>query len=80
MPVRKVDASAHERARRRHDEIEARGGEADYGDVLDTVRQRDRIDSTRELAPLRAADDAVVIDSDKLSADEVFEQVRRLCE
>lgn len=75
-----LDASVQERARRRHDEIEQRGNEVDYGEVLSKVVQRDRIDSTRDIAPLRAAPDAVVIDSDKLSADEVFEQVRRRCE
>lgn len=75
-----LDASAHERARRRHGEIEARGEEADYADILNKMRERDRIDSTRDVAPLQAAYDAIVIDSDKLSADEVFERVRRLCE
>ncbi len=75
-----LDASTHVRARRRHDEIEERGGEADYDEILDKVRERDRIDSTRHVAPLQAAQDAVVIDSEGLSADEVFERVRRLCE
>lgn|SRR5574341_204166 len=75
-----LDASAHERARRRHGEIEARGEEADYADILNKMRERDRIDATRDVAPLQAAYDAIVIDSDKLSADEVFERVRRLCE
>jgi CMP/dCMP kinase len=75
-----LDASAPERAHRRHKENKARGTELDYDVILDTVIERDRIDSTRDVAPLRAAHDAVVIDSDKLSADEVFEQARRLCE
>jgi cytidylate kinase len=75
-----LDATAPERAHRRHKENEARGSDLGYDDILDTVLQRDRIDSTRAVAPLRAAQDALVIDSDKLSADEVFEQVRRLCE
>ena len=75
-----LDASAQQRARRRYDEIKARGGEADYDDILASVIERDRIDSTRDVAPLRAADDAVVIDSDLLNADEVFEKVKRLCE
>jgi cytidylate kinase len=74
-----LDASAEERARRRYDEIVARGGEADYEEILSKVRDRDRIDSTRAVAPLRPADDAVQIDSDKLNADEVFAQVRGLC-
>ena len=41
--------------------------------------ERDRIDSTRDVAPLRVAQDAVVIHTDKLSADEVFEQALALC-
>jgi cytidylate kinase len=72
-------ASAQERARRRHDELRGRGAEADYDEILSKVVERDRIDTTREFAPLKAAPDAVLIDSDKLSADEVFEAVRALC-
>lgn len=75
-----LDASSGERARRRHNEIEARGSQADLDDILAGVIERDRIDSTRDVAPLRAAPDAVVIDSDRLDADQVFEQVKRLCE
>ena len=74
-----LDASAGQRAQRRNDEIMARGGEADYNEILANVVERDRIDSTRDVAPLKAADDAVVIDSDKLDADQVFEQVMALC-
>lgn len=75
-----LDASIHERAYRRYNENKARGTVLDYDEILDQVHQRDQIDSTRDVAPLRAARDAVVIDSDTLSADEVFEKVRRLCE
>ncbi len=75
-----LDASAAERARRRHEENQARGAGLNYHDTLDTVIERDRIDSTRDVAPLRAAPDAVVINSDGLTADEVFRQVRKLCE
>ncbi len=75
-----LDASARERARRRSNEIKARGGEADYDDILASVIERDHIDSTRDVAPLRAADDAMMIDSDSMSADEVFEKVKRLWE
>jgi cytidylate kinase len=74
-----LDASAEERARRRYEEIIARGGQADYETTLAGVRERDRIDSTRDIAPLRAAEDAVVIDSDKLDIGQVFEKVRQLC-
>ena len=74
-----LDASAEERARRRYDEIIARGGEADYEEILSKVRNRDHIDSTRAVAPLRPAKDAVLIDSDRMNAEEVFEKVRTLC-
>jgi CMP/dCMP kinase len=74
-----LDASAEKRARRRYDEIIARGGLADYDEILAKVIERDRIDSTRDVAPLKAAQDAVVLDSDKLSADEVFEKALALC-
>ncbi len=74
-----LDASAEERARRRYDEIIARGGQADYETVLAGVRERDRIDSTRDIAPLRAAEDAAVIDSDDLDIEQVFEKIRQLC-
>jgi len=74
-----LDATAEQRARRRFDEIIARGAQADYNEILAKVIERDRIDSTRDVAPLKAAEDAIVLDSDKLTADEVLEQVLALC-
>jgi cytidylate kinase len=74
-----LDASAEERAVRRYKEILQRGGQADYEQILEGVRKRDEIDSTRAFSPLRAASDAVIIDSDKLDADEVFLKVEALC-
>lgn len=74
-----LDASAEVRAKRRYDEIIARGDNADYDEILVKVRERDRIDSTRTVAPLRPADDAVIVDSDRLNADEVLAAIRALC-
>jgi cytidylate kinase len=74
-----LDASAEQRAKRRYDEIVARGGQADYNEILARVIERDRIDSTRDVAPLRAAENAVVIDSDQMDAGQVFEKVLGLC-
>lgn len=74
-----LDATAEERAKRRHDEILARGGDAAYDEIRSKVIERDHIDSTRDVAPLRAAADAVFIDSDRLTADEVFEKALALC-
>ncbi|HEX9596639.1 MAG TPA: (d)CMP kinase, partial [Anaerolineales bacterium] len=74
-----LDATAEERAHRRYDEIIARGEIADYDLILAKVIERDRIDSTRDVAPLKVAEDAIVVDSDKLSAEEVFQQILVLC-
>ncbi|MBL8051081.1 MAG: (d)CMP kinase [Anaerolineales bacterium] len=74
-----LDASAEERAKRRYDEIIARGEKADYDEILKKMIERDHIDSTRAVAPLRPADDAVIINTDIPSAEQVFEQVLALC-
>jgi len=74
-----LDASAEVRARRRYEEILRRGGKADYEQILAGMRKRDEIDSTRSFSPLQAAADAVILDSDKLNADEVFIKVEALC-
>lgn len=74
-----LDASAEERAKRRYDEVIARGEKADYDEILKKMIERDHIDSTRAVAPLRPADDAVIINTDEPSAEQVFEQVLKLC-
>ncbi|MGD2158584.1 MAG: (d)CMP kinase [Anaerolineales bacterium] len=73
-----LDASVEERARRRFIERKNRGEEADYAEILETMRKRDQIDTTRDLAPLRPAEDAVIIDSDGLDADQVLSLVLEL--
>lgn len=74
-----LDASAKVRARRRYNEIINRGGQADYKQILAGVRMRDRIDSSRAFSPLKPAADAIILDSEKLSADEVLSEVEALC-
>lgn len=74
-----LDASAEVRARRRYDEILARGNQANYEDILAGVVGRDKIDSSRAVAPLVAAKDAIVLDSDQMDIDEVFKTVEALC-
>jgi len=49
-----------------------------YEDVLQAMRERDRIDSTRALAPLRAAPDAMIVDSTSMDVDQVVEHVWKL--
>jgi cytidylate kinase len=73
-----LDASAEERARRRYNQQIERGDVAKYEDILAIVRKRDEIDSTREVAPLLVAQDAVVIDSDDLDAQAVLDRVWKL--
>lgn len=73
-----LDASAEERARRRWLEEQARGGLRSYEQVLDDVRRRDQIDSTRSVAPLRPADDAIIVDSTGLTVDQVVERIAAL--
>jgi cytidylate kinase len=70
-----LDASLEERARRRHKELGTRGSAPSLEEVRRSLRERDRIDSQRSVAPLRAADDAVHIDSTWLNAQEVYELV-----
>ena len=67
-------ASLEERAMRRTRECKQRGEQSDYEESLSMMRERDRFDSTRELAPLMPAPDAVVVDTSDMTADEVLEQ------
>jgi cytidylate kinase len=73
-----LDASVEERARRRYLEQKSKDESVEYQRILESVRRRDRIDSSREIAPLRPADDAIIIDSDRLNADRVYSQVLAL--
>ena len=62
-----VTASAEVRARRRYDELKAKGMEADFNEILRNVQERDYIDSHRATSPLRKADDAVELDNSHLT-------------
>lgn len=70
-----LDASVRERARRRCDEIKAAGRAVDLAETLREIEERDRRDSERDIAPLRKADDALMIDSSSLGADAVAARV-----
>ncbi len=71
-------ASVEVRAQRRLDEMLLRGESASYDTILHSMRRRDKIDSTRALAPLKPADDAIIIDTNDLTIDQVLEEVRSL--
>ncbi len=71
-------ATLEERARRRWRESCRRGENADFQEVLDSMRRRDRIDSNRRHAPLRPADDAIHVQTDGVTAEQVAEQILAL--
>ena len=75
-----LDASAEERARRRWAELTARGEDVDYGAVLADLLRRDAYDAGREVAPLRAADDAVHVPTDGKTVEEIVNEVRTLAD
>jgi cytidylate kinase len=75
-----VTASAEVRARRRYDEDMAAGHALSYDDVLAEVRARDDRDTNRADAPLRPAEDAVIVDTSQMSVDEAVAEAVRLVE
>lgn len=70
-----VTADVTERARRRYEEMRNGGIESDFQKVLEDMRERDRNDSSRSLAPLKKADDAVLIDTTSMGIDAVLQLV-----
>ncbi len=70
-----LTASLEERARRRKRQLEAQGKKIRYEEVLAQIEARDREDSTRSIAPLRAAPDSVIIDSSHLTIEQVLEKI-----
>lgn len=73
-----LDASLDERARRRFEELQARGAAVDFASVRAAEEERDRRDRTRNHSPLRRAPDAVVIDSTHVPVDEVVDRIVKL--
>ena len=70
-----LTASDETRARRRYDELRARGEDVTFESVLAAQRKRDRDDTDRAIAPLRAADDAVKLDTSALDLDQVVDRI-----
>jgi CMP/dCMP kinase len=73
-----LTAVPEERARRRFDEGRAKAGEQSFEETLADLNERDRRDSTRDDSPLRAASDAVVIDTTELSVEGVFRRMLKV--
>ena len=65
-----VTASAEVRAQRRYDELTAKGEKCNYEEILENVKERDHIDSTRETSPLRQAEDVIVLDNTHMTIPE----------
>ena len=74
-----LTASADVRAKRRYDEYCAKGMDCDYEEILNTVKKRDMQDMTRAIAPLKQADDAVLLDTSDLSIEEVVDRILEIC-
>ena len=75
-----LQASAEVRARRRYDQIREGGGSISYDRVVCDLAHRDKIDSERAVSPLRPAPDAIVIDTDHVTVEQVIERVRHIAE
>ena len=79
-----LECSAEERAKRRVRQNAENGIETSYEEVLESIKNRDRIDSTREVSPLRKADDAIVISTDNFvdaeGGEAVYQAVKKVLE
>lgn len=75
-----LDASAEERAKRRYKQLQLKGLDVKFDALLSEIQERDERDRNRSVAPLRPAEDALLLDSTTLSIDEVVEQALKYIE
>ena len=73
-----LDCSVEERARRRYKQDLEKGIETTYEEVLASIKERHRLETERDIAPFVKAEDAIVVDSTKLSIDEVVEDILKI--
>lgn len=73
-----MNASREVRAQRRYEELLKRGENISYEEVLENVTERDNIDSTRQLSPLKQADDAIVVDNSEMNISDQFHMILQL--
>ena len=73
-----MTADPEVRAMRRLKEMQAKGEDVKFEDVLENVRERDYIDSHRKVSPLTRAEDAIVLDNSRMTLDDQMEWIRRL--
>jgi cytidylate kinase len=74
-----LNASAEERAKRRHKQLKEKGIESNLAGLVTEISERDQRDSQRKVAPLKPAKDAIQLDSTRLGIDDVFHRVRVIC-
>lgn len=74
-----LTASPHTRAVRRYNEISEKEPGATVASIEEDIKKRDLLDSTRKVAPLRPADDAVLLDNSDLTLEETAEEIARIC-
>ncbi|MCL2371068.1 MAG: (d)CMP kinase, partial [Firmicutes bacterium] len=70
-----VSASVEVRAKRRYDELKAKGQKVNLAQIQEDIADRDKKDSTRDVSPLRPAEDAIMIDTSNLTIDEVVKKI-----
>ncbi|RMA97651.1 (d)CMP kinase [Hydrogenothermus marinus] len=70
-----LTATAEERAKRRYEELKAKGFNIPYEHLLEKIKERDKIDSTRKIAPLKPTKEHIVIDTTDKSIEEVIEEI-----
>lgn len=75
-----LTASAHERALRRYEELLKTEHPSTYKEVVKNITERDEMDTTRKISPLRKADDAIVVDNGTLTPQETLEEVLKIIE
>ena len=71
-----LTASSDARAKRRYDELTAKGEQCDINDIKEDIEKRDYQDMHRDISPLKQADDAVLVDSSDMGIDEVVEAIK----
>jgi len=75
-----LDASVEERARRRYNQDIEKGMNVTYEEILEAIKQRHKLETERELAPLKPAEDAIIVDSTSLSIEEVVTKIKEIIE
>ncbi len=74
-----LTASVETRAKRRYDELTAKGESCDFDEIARDIKERDERDMNRETAPLKKAEDAVLVDSSDMTIEEVVHTIAELC-